>query len=207
MSAAATKLTLADIADLRAYEREREGFRARIIELKKRRRVPVGPVVTVVFENRDTVRFQIQEMARAERMLTDAQIQTEIDIYNPLVPGAGELSATVFIELTSADELRTWLPQLVGVERGVELRLGPPGAGDVVRGEVEAQHDAQLTRDDVTSSVHYVHFHLTGDQIEHFAERGAVRLAIAHPAYGHSTELSEATRRSLLSDLRGGDPG
>ena len=83
------KLTLLDIADLRAYEREREDFQARIIELKKRRRVQVGPVVTLVFESRDTVRFQVQEMARAERMLTDAQIQQELDVYNPLIPGPG----------------------------------------------------------------------------------------------------------------------
>src|SRR3982751_1121738 len=119
-----SKLTLDDIVDLRAYERERDEFRQHIIDLKKRRRVGVGPIVTLVFENRDTIRFQIQEMARAERMLRDDQIQTELDVYNPLIPEAGELSATLFVELTSKDELMQWLPKLVGIERSVELVIG-----------------------------------------------------------------------------------
>ena len=80
------KLTLDDIADLRAYERERDRFRAHIIELKKRRRVPVGPFVTFLFENRETIRFQIQEMARVEKIITDEGIQHELDVYNPLIP-------------------------------------------------------------------------------------------------------------------------
>jgi len=121
------KLTLDDIADLRAYERERDEFRARIIELKRTRRVSVGPVLTLVFENRDTIRFQIQEMARAERILTDAGIQAELDIYNALLPDRGQLSATLFIELTDDQSMRQWLPRLVGVERSIVLRL--PGAG------------------------------------------------------------------------------
>src|SRR5437763_2455461 len=131
------KLTLDDIADLRAYERERDAFRARIIDLKKRRRVAVGPFVTLVFENRDTIRFQIQEMARAERILTDDGIQTELDVYNPLIPEAGSLSATMFIELTSKDELMEWLPKLVGIERAGELRIGD----DVVHARPDADHD------------------------------------------------------------------
>src|SRR3954451_8240958 len=103
------KLTIEDIADLRAYERERADFRRSVIELKKRRRVHVGPVVTLLFENADTIRFQIQEMARAEKILTDEGIQTELDIYNPLIPSPGHLAATLFIELTSDAELREWL--------------------------------------------------------------------------------------------------
>jgi len=118
------ELTLADISDLRAYEREREALRARIIELKRARRVPVGPVVTAVFENRETIRFQVQEMVRAERMLTDEAVQAELDTYNPLIPGPGQLSATLFVELTTKAELEEWLPKLVGVERAVELRVG-----------------------------------------------------------------------------------
>src|SRR5215213_7045028 len=123
----AAPLTLDDIADARAYERERDAFRAHIIDLKKRRRVGVGPFVTLLFENRDTIRFQIQEMARAEKIITDEGIQTELDIYNPLIPQAGQVSATLFIELTDKDQLLEWLPKLVGIETEVELRLGPTG--------------------------------------------------------------------------------
>src|SRR3954463_7510887 len=136
--AAMSKLTLDDIADLREYERERDSFRERVIALKKRRRIALGPVVTLVFENRDTIRFQIQEMARAERMLTDEAIQTELDIYNPLVPEPGQLAMTLFIELTDKDGLMNWLPKLVGIERSLELRLAD---GTVVTSRPEASHE------------------------------------------------------------------
>ena len=113
-------LTLSDVLDLRAYERVREDYRAKIIARKVDRRVALGPVMTLVFECFDTVRFQVQEMARAEKIISDEAIQVELDIYNRLLPGKGELSATLFIELTSDDALREWLPRLVGIER----RLG-----------------------------------------------------------------------------------
>jgi hypothetical protein len=197
------KLTLDDIADLRAYEREREAFREHVIAVKKKRRVGVGPVVTLLFENRDTVRFQIQEMARAERMLTDEAIQTELDIYNSLVPEPNQLAATMFIELTSEDELRQWLPKLVGIERSLELRIAGEGGGDgiVVPSTPEAAHEAALTREEITASVHYVYFNLTDDQVAAF-EAGPVTLAVAHPAYREATPLSDETRAELLSDLR-----
>ena len=193
------KLTIDDIADLRAYERERDDFRRHIIDLKKQRRIPVGPFVTFVFENRDTIRFQIQEMARAEKILTDEAIQTELEIYNPLIPESGSLAATMFIELTSKDELKEWLPKLVGIESAVELRVG----GRVVRARVDPEHEKQLTRDTITASVHYVHFDLGVEGIERFAtERAAV--AIAHPNYAFVTELDDVSKKSLLIDLRGG---
>jgi hypothetical protein len=192
------KLELSDIVDLRAYERERPELQQRVFALKRRRRVSVGPFVTLLFENRDTIRFQIQEMARAEKMLRDEQIAEELDIYNPLIPEAGELSATLFVELTSKAELEEWLPKLVGVERAAELRFGD----DVVRAEPEAAHDSQLTRQDVTASVHYIRFQLAPEQVERFAS-GPVRLAINHPAYQEEVELSDETRAELLADLRG----
>src|SRR6056297_357192 len=110
------KLTLDDISDLRAYEREREDFRAEIIALKKKRRIGVGPFVTFLFENRDTIRFQIQEMARAEKIISDEGIETELRIYNPLIPEPGHLAATMFIELTNDSDMRKWFPELVGIE-------------------------------------------------------------------------------------------
>jgi rubrerythrin len=93
-----------------SYERERDEFRSRVIAAKKLRRISVGPVVTLTFESRLTMRFQVQEMARAEKMITDEQIQHELDVYNRLLPSHGELSATLFLELTTEEELRTWLP-------------------------------------------------------------------------------------------------
>jgi hypothetical protein len=178
------------------------------MELKRRRRVQVGALVTLVFENRETIRFQIQEMARVEKMSTDEQIQGELDAYNPLVPGPGELSATLFVELTSTEALREWLGKLVGIEKAVELRIGgirtsaagASGATEVVRSVPEEAHEQSLTREDVTSSVHYIRFVLSPRQVERFAA-GPVVLAVAHPAYAEETVLSEETRSELMSDL------
>lgn len=191
------KLSLGDIADVRAYERERDTFRPHVIELKRRRRVHVGTVITFVFENRDTIRFQIQEMARVEKLITDADIQTELDIFNPMVPEPGQVCATMFIELTSDDQMREWLPKLANVEHSVLLALAN---GERVRGVLDEQHAEGLTRDHVTAAVHYLSWDLTPDQVAAFAA-GPVRIEIDHPAYLESTELSGTTHAELLADL------
>jgi hypothetical protein len=193
------RLGIDDISDLRAYERERQAFRTHVIALKKRRRVHVGPVLTLVFENRDTVRFQIQEMARVEKIISDQGIQTELDIYNPLIPEPGHLAATLFIELTSDDALRDWLPKLVGIERHVTLRLAD---GTEVRCVVDPDHERQLTRQEITASVHYVHFTFGPREVEAFAA-GPVALVVDHPRYAHEVDLSPATHDELLTDLQG----
>jgi hypothetical protein len=193
------KLQIDDIADLRAYERERSTFLPHVIALKKHRRIAVGTIVTFLFENRDTIRFQVQEMARVERLITDESIQTELDVYNPLIPDPGQLSATMFVELTSDAALREWLPLLVGIERAPVLHLAD---GTAVPCVVEEQHEAQLTRDDITSTVHYVRWELSPEQVEVFAS-GPVRLAVEHPAYREVVELAPGTIAELLADLRG----
>ncbi len=195
-------LNLDDIADQRAYERERAEFRSRIIELKKKRRIGVGPFVTLVFENRDTIRFQIQEMARVEHLSTDEAIQHELDTYNPLIPEPGTLSATLFIELTSKDDLMTWLPKLVGIERSVALELTGGGGGpERVRARPDPEHEKQLTRETITPSVHYVAFDLTPEQVDRFAA-GPVAVVIDHDNYAHRSELPETSKDELLTDLR-----
>ncbi|HEY9555918.1 MAG TPA: DUF3501 family protein [Acidimicrobiales bacterium] len=196
------KLGLDDIADLRAYERERDEFRRHVIELKKRRRVHVGTILTLVFECRDTIRFQIQEMARVEKLITDEAIQNELDTYNPLIPDAGQLCATVFLELTSDEQLREWLPKLVGIERSLILRVDEGASAVDFRAITEEAHADQLTREEITASVHYVRWEIPSDQIEG-VERGPVTLVIDHPAYLEQTELTDTTRGELAADLRG----
>lgn len=191
------RLVLADISDLRAYEREREGFRAHVIALKKRRRVAVGPHITLLFENRDTIRFQIQEMARAERILTDEGIETELRMYNPLIPLPGTLSATLFIELTTDEQLREWLPKLVGIERAMVLVLSD---GSEARCTPEAGHATQLTREEITASVHYIGWSLSPEQVSAFAA-GSVDLVVDHPAYRERVTLSDETHAELVADL------
>jgi len=198
MNAPSRRLTLDDIADLRAYERDRDAYRRAVIELKRRRRVAVGPIMSVVFENRETMRSQIQEMARAEKMVSDEQIQKELDVYNALIPEPGELSATLFIELTGEEALRNWLPRLVGIEHSVVLGMTEDG---VVRAVPEAAHEEALTRPEITASVHYVRFALDPDQVERFAA-GPVALAIDHPEYRAEALLTDEVRAELLTDLR-----
>jgi len=191
-------LTLTDVLDLRAYERVREEYRAAVIARKRLRRVALGPFMTLVFECVDTVRFQIQEMARVEKILSDEAIQVELDIYNRLLPQVGELSATLFIELTSEALLREWLPKLVGIERA----LGIDVDGDVVPSVPEADHAAALVRDTVTPAVHYVRFAFTEAQVEAFAYADQVALVARHPEYEARTVLPDDVREELLGDLR-----
>jgi hypothetical protein len=195
------KLVLDDIADFRAYERERNEFRKRVIELKQRRRIGIGPHITIVFENRDTVRFQIQEMARIERLYSDEQIETELTVYNPLIPEPGHLAATVFLELTTDAQLKEWLPKLVGLERSLRLVIGEGAEAESLAFVPDGAHDEQLTRSDITASVHYVHIALDREQIERFAS-GHTAVAVDHPEYRYSVLLGRATIDELLTDLR-----
>ena len=195
---ASRKLTLADIKDVREYERERADFRARMLDVKARRRISLGTLVTLMFENRDTMRLQIQEMIRVEKIVTDEGVLEELQAYNPMVPEAGQLCATMFIELTSDDMVREWLPKLAGIERSVFIKLAN---GDTVRGRLDAQHEAGLTRDDVTAAVHYLTFDFSPEQVDVFAN-GDVQVLIDLPNYLEATELLPATKDELLGDLR-----
>jgi hypothetical protein len=196
------KLEVGDILDLRAYERVRDAERARIIELKTLRRVHVGTIISLVFENRDTMLFQVHEMARAEKIVSDIALQTELDIYNPLIPADGQLSATLFIECTSNDEMREWLPRLVGIERALELHIGDGPDALVISCVPEAAHEAQLTRAEITSAVHYLFFPVGAEHAEAL-RRGPARLVVTHPAYLESTDLGTGTRAELAADLAG----
>ena len=189
------KLTVDDIVDMRAYERERDEFRARVIALKKQRRVALGDLVTIVFENTDTMRFQIQEMARAEKMLRDEQIEHEVETYNELIPEPGELSATLFIEITDQERLREWLPKLPGIQRHIAFDV----AGAEARG-VEPDEERLTREDEITSTVHYLKFALTPEQQAAFAS-GPVKLFVDHPAYQAETVLPDEQRAALAADF------
>ena len=192
-------LTLDDVLDLRAYERVREDYRSRVIARKRDRRVSLGPIMTLIFECVDTVRFQVQEMARAEKIISDEAMQVELDIYNRLLPGERELSATLFIELTSDHDLREWLPRLLGIER----RIGISMDGDVVASVPEAQHAAALTRDTITPAVHYLRFGFTEAQVGEFRNAAEITLVATHPDYEAQTVLRPSVRAELLGDLLG----
>src|SRR5579863_5885270 len=122
------KLTLKDIWPIPIYEKARDEFRARVVALKKPRRVELGDSVTLIFENRDTVKFQIQEMVRVENISSPAGVQAEVDVYNSLVPGDGELSATLMIDVTDEAQIPVVLNRLIGIEEHLYLRCAGGGA-------------------------------------------------------------------------------
>ena len=191
-----TKLTLADVKDLVQYEKEREATRRRIVDLKARRRVGVGDRVSLVFENRETALSQVQEMVRAERIVDPEKIQFEIDTYNMLIPEAGELSATLFIEITDAADIRRELDRLIGLDAPGMVWLDLGEAGRAV-GKFETGH----SNEERISAVHYVKFPIASRQREALSGAGPVALVIDHPRYRHRTEISETTRRELAADL------
>jgi hypothetical protein len=188
------KLTPADLLDLVAYEKARREFLARTIALKQARRIAVGNELTFIFENRDTVRFQVQEMLRAERVVEDEAIQYELNVYNELIPGAHELSATLMIEITESERIRPTLDRLAGIDEHVFLDVGDH--------TVLAQFDERQFEEERISAVQYVRFPLGAELSERFCNSAVpAALRVAHPAYQAETPLTGASRASLAADL------
>ncbi len=186
-----------ELLSLAAYEQIRDRFRARIIELKRARRVPLGPNMTALFENRDTVLFQIQEMLRTERITVESQVQHELDTYNALVPADDELSVTVFIEYPEREERERMLQALVGVETKFYVSIDGERASGVgpKRGD----------REDRATAVHYLKFPLGGAQRAALGRgAAAVAMGVEHPAYSAESALGPASVASLRDDYSGG---
>ena len=189
------KVTLDEIMGLERYEKIRDEFRQWIIELKKHRRVSVGDRVTFVFENHETVLFQIQEMLRAEHITDIDKVRFEATVYNEMIPGDSELSATMLIEITDQALIRPELVRLIGIDQAVSLQIGSQFT-------IPGVFESGRSTEDNLSAVQYVRFPLSAEARAAF--RGGqeeVRLVIAHPNYHAHTVLSTETRRSLASDF------
>ena len=117
------KIRFEEVKNLYEYEKVRNAFRREVIALKAHRRVPVGPRLSFLFENRRTVLFQIQEMIRAERIVADGRVQDEIDVYNELIPGPGEISATMMIEIEDRAAIKPELDRFMGIDTGERVWL------------------------------------------------------------------------------------
>jgi hypothetical protein len=183
-----------EIRTLPEYEKVREEMRRRVIALKKHRRVHVGDSISMVFENRETVLWQIHEMVRTEGLSKPEAVAHECATYSELLPGDGQLSATLFIELPPGADIRRGLDELVGIDEKTALVIG-----DEV---IPAEFDPGQVGEDRISSVHYVKFTLSPEQRELFRDRSvAASVRIDHPRYRASVELVGETRRSLASDL------
>jgi hypothetical protein len=185
-----------DILGPALYVAVRDDLRRKIIELKKHRRVEAGDRVSLVFENRDTLRFQIEEMLRAEGLVTDAAIQAEIDVYNSMMPDDSSLSATLFLEIPRDEDPKAALHKMVGLDEHVMLHIG----SHAIRAAFEPGRQEQ----DRISAVQYVRFPLDAGTKAALGKPGTpLVFEIDHPNYRHRVTLSDEMRASLAADYVG----
>ena len=187
------KIVLDDILGFAAYEKVREKFRDDIIDKKKKRRIALGDRVSVVFENRDTVTFQIQEMLRAEKITDLDKIREEIAVYNELIPDTDELSATLFLEIEDQSHLREELLKFLGIDEAVFLKVGERS----IQGRFEEGH----SKEDKISAVQYVRFPFDPQARQALRTGERAELIIDHPNYKARAVLAPDAQQSLAEDL------
>lgn len=190
------RLTPSDLYTLEAYARERADFRTRVLTHKQARKVHIGPHVTLLFEDRLTVQYQVQEMLRIERIFEAPAIKDELDAYNPLIPDGANLKATLLIEYEDPAERARKLVELHGIENRVALHFGelPPSTAI-------ADEDLERSTDNKTSAVHFVRFELNPTQVAAFKRGAEIAIAVEHPVYTHRVVLDANTRKALADDL------
>lgn len=189
-------LTPQDLLPAAQYEEDRAAIRQKIIALKKRRRISVGEFVTLVFENRETLLFQIQEMIRIERIFDPGKIQEECDVYNALLPDRHELSATLFIEITDSEKIQPLLDSFKNIDQANTVGLK---VGDTT---VFANFEAGHSKEDKISAVHFVRFSTTQTFRDLLAqEEVPAFLTILHPQYRAEAPVSQELRQEWLKDL------
>jgi hypothetical protein len=190
------KLTPKDLLSLEAYHRERPRLRAEVLAHKRNRQVAIGPNLTLYFEDRVTMRYQIQEMLRAERIFESEAIADELAAYNPLIPDGTNLKATMMLEYPEVDERRVALARLRGVERCVFLRVG--ALDNVV---AHADEDLSRSDDDKTSAVHFLRFELDATMRAALKAGASLVFGVDHDAYRCEVESTAAVRAALAADL------
>jgi len=191
------RITRDSLLTLEAYARERNQFRSKVLAHKKHRTLTVGPNVTLVFEDELTMRYQVQEMLRAERIFESEGIQDELDAYNPLIPDGSNWKCTMLIEYPDAEERRRMLPKLIGIEDRVWVRI--EGCKPVY---AIADEDLERENAEKTSSVHFLRFELDENMLLRMRSGAALAVGIDHPNYAHEiAEVDAAARSSLLGDL------
>ena len=185
-----------NLLPLEAYARERNAFRARVMEHKKRRTVQLGAHVTLLFEDELTIRYQVQEMLRIERIFEDAGIQDELDAYNPLIPDGSNWKATMLIEYPEEAERR----RMLGLLRGIEQRVWAQVAASE-RVYAIADEDLERENDEKTSSVHFLRFELAAPMRAALARGAGLSMGVDHPQYRVGVEVPADIRASLAADL------
>ena len=184
------------LLSIEAYARSRNEFRARAIDHKRRRTVHVGEHLTLQFEDELTVRYQVQEMLRIERIFEEEGIRAELDAYNPLVPDGSNWKATMLLEYPDPGERRARLAELKGVERRVWVQVD-----GCERVYAVADEDLERESEEKTSSVHFLRFELRSEMIEALRRDAALSIGVDHPRYQVSVQVGPQTRSSLAEDF------
>ena len=190
------KLAPSDLHTLEAYARERPAFRARVLAHKQARNVHLGAHLTLLFEDRLTIQYQVQEMLRIERIFEPTGIRDELDAYNPLIPDGANLKATLLIEYPDADVRARKLVELRDIEHRIALAIGTMAPVLAI-----ADEDMQRSNAEKTAAVHFLRFELDPAHVAGFKRGETVELAVDHPAYQGKTTLDTATRTALAADL------
>ena len=191
------KLSREDLYSLEEYAEVRQEFRAQVMAHKKNRRIPLGPVVALYFEDRLTMHYQVQEMLRAERIFESRGIEEELDAYNPLIPDGRNLKATLMIEVVDAEERRMRLSELIGIEKETWLRVA--GFEPVF---AIADEDLERESREKTSTVHFLRFEFSKEMVAAAKGGAAIGIGISHREYTQQLEpLADNVRASLVADF------
>ncbi len=189
-------LTREDLLSLEAYAQQRNKFRKNVIETKKAREVGLGEHLRFLFENRQTIQYQVQEMLRIEKIFEADGIQEELDVYNPLIPNGKNLKATMMIEYSDQSERKSALAELIGIERKVYFQVGSHTKVYAICNE-----DLDRETEEKTSSVHFMRFEFSAQMIRDFCALEAVFLGVEHPNYKHQIQLEPALQSELAKDF------
>jgi hypothetical protein len=190
-------ITVESLMTLEAYAKARTEFRAKVMAHKRERIAALGEHVTLIFEDELTVRYQVQEMLRIERIFEEEGIRGELDTYNPLVPDGSNWKATMMVEYPDVDERQRMLSVLKGVEKRVWVEIS-----GCERVYAICDEDLERETEEKTSAVHFLRFELSPAMKRTLAGGAAVRIGVGHPAYTAAIDASAALRTSLLKDLR-----
>lgn len=190
------KLQPGDLMTLEAYSKARPDFRTRVMAHKKNRKVALGDHITLIFEDTLTVRYQIQEMLRVERIFEEAAIRDELDTYNPLIPDGSNWKATLLIEYPDVEERHVMLARLKGVEDGVWVQVD-----GCARVHAIADEDLERENEEKTSAVHFVRFELAPDMKQALAGGARLAIGVDHAAYSAEIEVDTTVRAALIKDL------
>ena len=185
-----------DLWKLEDYARERNAFRTKVIAHKKARTVHLGPHLRLIFEDRTTVQYQVQEMLRIERIFEPDAIDEELGTYNPLIPDGANLKATMLIEYDDVDQRKRELEQLRGVEDAIELIVGTHAPVRAI-----ADEDLDRSNETKTSAVHFLRFELPRALVAALRAGDALAFAVAHPHYAARVTVAPPVREALLADL------